>query len=43
MNHQFVKCGFRFMAFDERPIAAASIAQVHYGILKNKQEVAIKV
>jgi predicted unusual protein kinase regulating ubiquinone biosynthesis (AarF/ABC1/UbiB family) len=31
------------MTFDERPIAAASIAQVYYGILKNKQEVAIKV
>ncbi|KAJ3697431.1 hypothetical protein LUZ61_001136 [Rhynchospora tenuis] len=32
-----------FLAFDERPIAAASIAQVHHGVLKNKQEVAIKV
>lgn len=33
----------RFLAFDEQPIAAASIAQVHHGVLNNKQEVAIKV
>ena len=34
---------FRFLSLDEQPIAAASIAQVHRGILKNNQEVAIKV
>lgn len=33
----------RFLAFDEQPIAAASIAQVHHGLLKNNQEVAVKV
>ncbi|XP_020676109.1 uncharacterized aarF domain-containing protein kinase 1 isoform X1 [Dendrobium catenatum] len=32
-----------FRSFDEKPIAAASIAQVHYGTLRNNQEVAIKV
>ncbi|KAG6607049.1 AarF domain-containing protein kinase 1, partial [Cucurbita argyrosperma subsp. sororia] len=32
-----------FLSLDEQPIAAASIAQVHRGILKNNQEVAIKV
>ncbi|XP_074557825.1 uncharacterized protein LOC141813741 [Curcuma longa] len=32
-----------FLAFDEQPIAAASIAQVHHGLLKNYQEVAVKV
>ncbi|CAD5190536.1 unnamed protein product [Musa acuminata subsp. malaccensis] len=32
-----------FLAFDEQPIAAASIAQVHHGLLKNNQEVAVKV
>ncbi|XP_072991339.1 uncharacterized protein [Typha latifolia] len=32
-----------FLEFDEQPIAAASIAQVHRGLLKDKQEVAIKV
>ncbi|KAJ3675645.1 hypothetical protein LUZ60_004687 [Juncus effusus] len=33
-----------FFAFNEKPIAAASIAQVHHGILKNNnKEVAIKV
>ncbi|XP_009404221.2 uncharacterized protein LOC103987593 isoform X2 [Musa acuminata AAA Group] len=31
-----------FLAFDEQPIAAASIAQVHHGLLKNNQEVAVK-
>ncbi|GLT97340.1 hypothetical protein SLE2022_149100 [Rubroshorea leprosula] len=32
-----------FLSFGEQPIAAASIAQVHHGILKNHQEVAVKV
>ncbi|XP_010937009.1 uncharacterized protein [Elaeis guineensis] len=32
-----------FLAFDEQPIAAASIAQVHHGVLKDNKEVAIKV
>lgn len=33
----------RFLSLDEHPIAAASIAQVHRGVLKGHQEVAIKV
>lgn len=32
-----------FLSFDEQPIAAASIAQVHHAILRDHQEVAIKV
>ncbi|XP_057970833.1 uncharacterized protein LOC131159719 isoform X2 [Malania oleifera] len=32
-----------FLSFDEQPIAAASIAQVHRGLLQDQQEVAIKV
>lgn len=38
----FLLC-IRFLSFDEQPIAAASIAQVHYGLLKDNQEVAVKV
>lgn len=32
-----------FLSFDEQPVAAASIAQVHHAILKDHQEVAVKV
>ncbi|KAJ0987546.1 hypothetical protein J5N97_005902 [Dioscorea zingiberensis] len=32
-----------FLFLDEQPIAAASIAQVHHGFLKDNQEVAVKV
>ncbi|KAI3462221.1 hypothetical protein Pfo_018884 [Paulownia fortunei] len=32
-----------FLSFDEQPVAAASIAQVHHAFLKDHQEVAVKV
>lgn len=32
-----------FESFDEHPIAAASIGQVHYGVLRTGQEVAVKI
>ncbi|CAA2980673.1 uncharacterized aarF domain-containing kinase 1 isoform X1 [Olea europaea subsp. europaea] len=32
-----------FISFDEQPVAAASIAQVHHALLKDNQEVAVKV
>ncbi|KAK6925007.1 ABC1 atypical kinase-like domain, partial [Dillenia turbinata] len=31
-----------FLSFDENPIAAASIAQVHHALLKDRQEIAVK-
>ncbi|XP_059644766.1 uncharacterized protein LOC132286447 [Cornus florida] len=33
----------KFLSIDKQPIAAASIAQVHHAVLKDHQEVAIKV
>lgn len=33
----------RFLSFDEQPVAAASIAQVHHAVLKDHREVAVKV
>lgn len=32
-----------FLSIDEQPIAAASIAQVHRALLKDNQEVVLKV
>ena len=33
----------RFLSFDEQAVAAASVAQVHKAVLKNGEEVAVKV
>lgn len=32
-----------FLSFDEDPVSAASIAQVHHAVLKNRKEVAVKL
>ena len=33
----------RFESFEDKPFAAASIGQVHKGVLKDGREVAIKI
>lgn len=33
----------KLSSFDERPFAAASIGQVHHGVLKDGREIAVKV
>ncbi|KAL6523022.1 hypothetical protein OROMI_031370 [Orobanche minor] len=44
MDHNYVNhVHIRFYSFDEQPVAAASIAQVHHAFLKDHQEVAVKV
>ncbi len=42
-NELGLKLNEVFNKFDENPIASASVAQVHRGILKNGEEVAIKI
>ncbi|KAK6280654.1 hypothetical protein POUND7_020921, partial [Theobroma cacao] len=39
----YLTCFLCFIWFNEQPIAAASIAQVHHAMLKDRQEVAVKV
>lgn len=44
LNEEFgVQWREKFEEFDDRPFAAASIGQVHWGKLKNGQEVAVKI
>lgn len=33
----------RLSSFDEKPFAAASIGQVHHGVLKDGREIAVKI
>lgn len=33
----------KLLSFEEKPFAAASIGQVHHGVLKDGREVAIKI
>lgn len=33
----------KLLSFEEKPFAAASIGQVHHGVLKDGREIAIKI